>query len=255
VVPAAAAAAHVPARGPPAGAVRAPARPPFRRWLDDDDREHPRARGRQRLRERSPDDRDGDDGDAYLHDRDRTPSPASRLAHWDFPREVLRALDQAGGVSCHHYVSNIRFRDNRTRNECLQLALFVDAYLAMDVNGVALPYDSELLDLMCRRLIGVLNADEHGNWSLATASQRSGASRMAGSELFAQLSRAANAYDRLQRAVHKAHSTDDARTGQKGRPKARGSRGSGRSKAGNSPRAPAAAGQSAAAARGAAKSG
>ena len=148
---------------------------------------------------------------------------------------MLRALDDAGGVSCHHYVSSQRFRDSRARNECLQLALFIDAYLAMEVDGMGLPYDSELLDLMSRRLIGVLNADETGNWSLAAASQRSGTARMAGSDLFTQLSRAASAHDRLQKAVNKAGGAG-AGGAQKGRAKPRGKRGgSGGRKAGSPP--------------------
>jgi hypothetical protein len=149
-------------------------------------------------------------------------------------------------------VTTVQFRDTRARNECLQLGLFIDAYLAMDVDGLGLPADSDLLDLMCRRLVGVLNADEHGNWSLATASQRSGTSRMAGGELFAQLSRAANAYDRVQKAVHKGGGNTTAAGTKK--PTRRGRRGGGgASQAGNSP--PARPGPSSAAARSAAPRG
>jgi hypothetical protein len=135
---------------------------------------------------------------------------------------MLAALDDAGGVSCHHYVSTVQFRDARARNECLQIALFVDAYLGMQIDGVPLPEQSTLLDLMARRLIGVMKADEHSNWSLATATQRSGTTRMTGSALFMQLSRAANAYDRLQKAVSKTSAAPGV--GQKTR---RGHRGRG----------------------------
>jgi hypothetical protein len=147
---------------------------------------------------------------------------------------VLGALDKAGGVSCYHYVSSLRFRDNRARNECLQLALFIDAYLEMEVDGLGLPLDSELLDLMCRRLIGVLNADETGNWSMAAASQKSGISRMAGNDLFVQLSRAANAHDRLQKAVTKVGSSG-AGGARRGGAKPRGKRGGRSRKAGSPP--------------------
>jgi hypothetical protein len=168
----------------------------------------------------------------------------------------MNALRAAGGVSCHHYVSTVHFRDSRARNECLQLGLFIDAYLDMEVDGLGLRLDSDLLDLMCRRLIGVLNADEHGNWSLATASQRSGISRMAGGDLFAQLSRAANAYDRVQKAVNKS-GPNGAGTYATGAKKAarRGRRGGGMSKPGNSPNAPPRSGASDAAARSAAPRG
>ena len=221
-------------RGRGAGGVPRPAvggaaaRPPARRdrWLDDDDGDHARGRARRYRRDASPDD----------DDRARTPSPASRLANWDFPREMLRALDDAGGVSCHHYVASLRFRDNRARNECQQLALFIDSYLAMVVGGEGLPLDSDLLDLLSRRLIGVLNADEHGNWSLATASQRSGVSRMAGNDLLTQMSRAANAHDRLQKAVVKTTTGGSQYTGKK----PRGKRGSGKG-AGGKPESDAAA--------------
>jgi hypothetical protein len=135
---------------------------------------------------------------------------------------MLSALGDAGGVSCHHYVSTIQFRDARARNECLQIALFVDAYLEMQIDGVPLPEQSILLDLMARRLIGVMKADEHSNWSLASATQRAGTTRMAGSALFMQLSRAANAYDRVQKAVSKTSAVPSV--GQKTR---RGHRGRG----------------------------
>ena len=163
----------------------------------------------------------------------------------------MNALRVAGGVSCHHYVSTIHFRDSKARNECLQLGLFIDSYLDMEVDGLGLRLDSDLLDLMCRRLIGVLNADEHGNWSLATASQRSGITRMAGGELFAQLSRAANSYDRVQKAVHKAvpNTTEYGAGAKRSR---RGQRSGGRLRKGNSPNAPPRPGAGDAAARSAA---
>jgi hypothetical protein len=105
-------------------------------------------------------------------------------------------------VTAHYYVTSISFRDGRARNECLQLGLFIDAYLAM-----GLPEASDLLDLMCRRLVGVLQADEHGNWSLAAATQRGGASRLAGAELFAAMAKAAGSYDRVHKTVTRSGST------------------------------------------------
>jgi hypothetical protein len=166
----------------------------------------------------------GDDGydDAYI--RARSPSPSSKLARWDFAREVLDALSEAGGVSAHHYVTTISFRDVRARHECLQLGLFIDAYLAMEVNGVSLPESSPLLDLLCRRLVGVLQADEHNNWSLAAATQRAGTSRLVGSDLFSALARAANSYDRVQRTASKGYGGGSGGAVARGR--RRGKRGS-----------------------------
>jgi len=138
------------------------------------------------------------------------------LAHWDFAGDVLRALREAGDVSCHHYVTSVQFRDPRARQECLQLGLFIDAYLDMEANGVELPTDSVLLDLMCRRLIGVLKSDEYGNWSFASATQRTGASRLVGSELFAALSKAAGSYDRAVRTAMKGKGGGNTPGGNKG---------------------------------------
>lgn len=158
-------------------------------------------RGRNRRRVR----RAGAADDSRSPSRSRSPSPTSRLARWDFAGEVLQALEEAGGVSCHHFVSTVPFRDQRARNECLQWGMAIDAYLAMRVGRSLqpLPEDSRLLDLMCRRLVGVLKADEFGNWSLATATQRAGPTRMAGTELFTAMSKAANSFDRVQKAVAK----------------------------------------------------
>jgi hypothetical protein len=121
-------------------------------------------------------------------------------------------------VTCWHYVQSIDFRDHKAKAECEQLALYIDAYERMEVGGVPLPVESELLDLMCRRLLGVMQSDLTGNWSFASATQKSGANRAVGSALFAVMSKAATAYDKTVKA---------ARGGEKS--SRRGVRGSGRS--------------------------
>jgi len=98
--------------------------------------------------------------------RTRSPSAISKLATWDFAREVLNALEEAG-VSAHRYVTMNPFRDARARDECVHLGLFIDAYLRE-----GLPLDAEPLDLICRRLVGVLHADAYENWSFAAVTQR-----------------------------------------------------------------------------------
>ena len=75
---------------------------------------------------------------------------------------------------------------------------------------MAAPLRRQPLDLMCRRLVGVLQADEHNNWSLAAATQRTGTTRMAGSELFSALAKAANSYDRVQKSASKTYSAVNA---------------------------------------------
>ena len=139
--------------------------------------------------------------------------------------EVLDALNAAGGVSCYHYVTTVSFRDVRAKNEALQLGQFIDAYLAMDVKGEPLPESSELLDLMCRRLTGVLKADEYGNWSLATATQKAGASRLMGNELFTALAKAANAHDRVHKNVSRQTAAAGAGGGYADKARRRGRRG------------------------------
>ncbi len=175
-------------------------------------------------------------------------SSTSRLTDWPFAEEVLNALDDAGGVSCHHYVSTVNFRDTRAQKECLQLGLFVDAYLSMRVGDAELPLDSLLLDLMCRRLIGVMHADANSNWSLAAATERVGTVRMASNELVMRMSRYANAYDRMRRAVSKG-SDGTAGSAVRVQRTRRGRRGGARNAASGD------SAQSNAAARGAAKSG
>jgi len=229
------------AAGAPVGAVAVAAAPAAEQAEQRQDRQpriglRPAAPGGHGVADSETDD-DGDNRSergAERRGRSRSPSPSSRLARWNFAGEVLASLREAGGVSAHYYVTTITFRSATARNECLQLGLFIDAYLAMEVGGNPLPDNSPLLDLMCRRLVGVLQADEHNNWSLAEATKKTGASRLAGADLFTALAKAANSYDRVKKAATKGQGSGghglaggDGAYGKR-KNKGRGGRGSGK---------------------------
>ena len=99
---------------------------------------------------------------AVASDRDRVSLSDELLA------PVVLAQIKASGGTALKFVENKPFSVVRNRNECLHLASFIDEYCThRNSGGRRFSRASHLLEMIVRRLVGVMSADRTGNWRMA----------------------------------------------------------------------------------------
>jgi hypothetical protein len=142
---------------------------------------------------------DDDDDEAETRDKPFKLS-AIRLAPY-----VIQSVRQSGQSFCA-YAESKPLRP-RNKQEVINIAHCIDSFLAE-----RLPADSEVLELMTRRFVGVLEADRHQNWAMADAlslKPSMGAPIPRAVEL--QLLMDANKLERASKYAHKTDATQNRR--------------------------------------------
>ena len=110
-----------------------------------------------RRRSTTDDDDDEEDEDDRKSHRDRRRRITDRLAP-----TILRSTSATGALQ---WVRSHEWHSVRNRHEASQWALLIDAWR----NDVRLPEDAMPLEIACRRLVGVVDADTSGSWDRAAA--------------------------------------------------------------------------------------
>ena len=126
-------------------------------------------------------------------ERDRVP-----VVEEDLSKTVFRKLRESG-QTCVKHVESLQFSSTRTRKECLHLANFIDTLRADPKRG---------LELIVKRLVAVMKADQTGNWSIAEVLNADiGNHSLLTRDIEMRLMAEANRFDKLMKAADKSRTT------------------------------------------------